>query len=161
MKRIIIHWTAGSYNVNSAVLNSYHYAVDDKGGVVPCNHRPEDNENCQDGNYAAHTGGGNTGSIGVSMCGMYGFDLKNKKTKYPLTKKQCEATFKLVAELCKKYNIKVSPQTVMTHYEFGQQNKKTSSYGKIDITYLPPYPDIKPQDCGTFIRTKVNWYYKR
>ena len=49
----------------------------------------------------------------------------------------------------------------MTHYEFGQQNKKTSSYGKIDITYLPPYPDIKPQDCGTFIRTKVNWYYKR
>jgi N-acetylmuramoyl-L-alanine amidase CwlA len=159
MKRVIIHWTAGSYNINNAVLNSYHYAVDDKGGVIPCNHRPEDNENCQDGNYAAHTGGGNTGSIGVSMCGMYGFDLKNKKTKYPLTKKQCEATFKLVAELCKKYNIAISPQTVMTHYEFGQQNKKTSSYGKIDITYLPSYPDIKPQDCGTFIRQKVKWYY--
>ena len=87
MKRIIIHWTAGSYNVNSSVLNSYHYAVDDKGGVVPCNHRPEDNENCQDGNYAAHTGGGNTGSIGVSMCGMYGFDLKNKKNKISAYKK--------------------------------------------------------------------------
>jgi len=161
MKRIIIHWTGGSYDVNSSVLNSYHYAINDKGGVIPCNHRPEDNENCQDGNYAPHTGGGNTGSIGVSMCGMYGFDLKNKKTKYPLTKKQCEATFKLVAELCKKYDIKISPDTVMTHYEFGQRHRDTSSFGKIDITYLPPYPEIKPQDCGTFIRTKVKWYYKR
>lgn len=162
MKRIIIHWTGGSYNINSSVLNSYHYAVTNTGGVIPCNHRPEDNENCQDDNYAPHTGGGNTGSIGVSMLGMYYTKGQSPKdSKYPLTKKQCEATFKLVADLCKKYNIAVSPDTVMTHYEFGKKNPKTTSAGKPDITYLAPYPDIKPQDCGTFIRTKVNWYYKR
>lgn len=162
MKRIIIHWSGGSYNINSSVLNSYHYAVSSTGNVIACNHRPEDNEDCQDGKYAPHTGGGNTGSIGVSMLGMYYAKGQSPKdSKYPLTKKQCEATFKLVAELCKKYNISISPDTVMTHYEFGIQNPKTTSVGKPDIIYLPPYPWVEREDVGTFIRTKVRWYRKQ
>ena len=67
---------------------------------------------------------------------------------------------KLVAELCKKYDIKITKETVMTHYEFGKKNPKTSSAGKIDIVYLPPYPNIKQNDIGDFIRNKVKWYYK-
>ena len=161
LKRIIIHWTAGTYKPNSDVLNHYHYAILENGNILPCNHRPEDNLNCQDGNYAAHTGGGNTGSIGIAMCGMYipkGYTVK--QTDYPLTKKQCEACFKFVAELADKYNITVTPETVMTHYEFGLKNPKTSSAGKIDIIYLPAYPHLKQSEIGDFIRNKVRWYLK-
>lgn len=42
----------------------------------------------------------NTGAIGVSMCGMYGFKSSKAVGPYPLTKTQCEACFKLVAQLC-------------------------------------------------------------
>ena len=162
MKRIIIHWTGGSYEINQHILDSYHYVVTKDGGIIPCNHRPEDNENCQDGNYAAHTGGGNTGSIGVAMLGMYYTGKQTPKdTKYPLTKVQVERCFKLCAELCDKYDIKPSPDTVLTHYEFGKKNPNTSSSHKPDIVFLPPYSWIEQDDVGKFIRTKVRWYLQQ
>lgn len=108
--------------------------------------------------YAAHTGGGNTGSIGVSMCGMAGFKSSIDVGKYPLTKKQCEACFKLCSDLCKKYNIPITNKTVLTHYEFGKQNPLTSSAGKIDIVFLPPFPGISKDKVGDFIRAKIRWY---
>lgn len=49
----------------------------------------------------------------------------------------------------------------MTHYEFGQNNPKTTSFGKIDIVYLPPYPWIAKKDIGSFIRSKIRWYSER
>ena len=158
MKRIIIHWTAGSYSPNATDQAHYHFLVDAMGVVHNGNYKPKDNENCTDGRYAQHTGGGNTGSIGVSMCGMCGFRSSANLGKYPLTKKQCESTFKLCAELCKKYNIPVTKNNVMTHYEFGKANPKTSSAGKIDIIYLPPYPEQTADKIGDFIRNKIRWY---
>lgn len=159
MKRIIIHWTAGTNTPNNVDKQHYHYMIDDKGGVHNGNYKPEDNENCSDGRYAQHTGGGNTGSIGVALCGMFGFRSSRDVGKYPLTKKQCEATFKLCADLCKKYHIEVTKQTVMTHYEFGKSHPQTSSAGKIDIIYLPPYPEQTTDKIGDFIRNKIKWYY--
>jgi hypothetical protein len=47
----------------------------------------------------------------------------------------------------------------MTHYEFGQKNPKTTSYGKIDIVYLHEYPSLKANEIGDFIRNKIRWYY--
>ena len=134
--------------------------IDKNGKVINGKFKVEDNENCNDGKYAAHCGGGNTGAIGVSMCGMYvpkGVNIKD--TKFPLTKTQCEACFKLVAQLCKKHLINLN--NVLTHYEFGQAHPKTSSAGKIDIIYLPPYPEIKQNQIGSFIRNKVKWYIER
>lgn len=159
MKRIVIHWTGGSYKFNYSGYEHYHYLINDVGVIVAGKYKPEDNLNCYDGKYAKHTGGGNTGSIGVSMCGMYQFDGNPNSTKYPLTRKQCEATFKLCAELCKKYNIPIN--NVITHYEFGRDNPKTSSAGKIDIIYLPPFPEVKRDDVGKFIRNKILWYYNK
>ena len=46
----------------------------------------------------------------------------------------------------------------MTHYEFGLNNPKTSSAGKIDIIYLPPYSWVAQGDIGAFIRSKIKWY---
>ena len=46
----------------------------------------------------------------------------------------------------------------MTHYEFGLKNPKTTSAGKIDIIYLPPYPWVSKDEVGSFIRSKIKWY---
>lgn len=160
-KRIILHWTAGTGQPCNTDIEHYHFLVNVDGIVIEGKYKPQDNDNCADGKYAAHTGGGNTGSIGVSMCGMYGYKSPTSVGKYPLTKVQCERTFSLIASLCKKYGIVVNPQNVMTHYEFGQRHPKTSSAGKIDIVYLPPYPSVQRYEVGDFIRNKVRWYLSR
>jgi len=160
MKRIIVHWTAGTYIPNATDKSHYHYLIDGSGEVHPGTHKVTDNVNCTDGNYAAHTGGGNTGSIGIAMCGMAGFKSAKDTGKYPLTKIQCERCFKLIAELSKKYGIIINAKNVMTHYEFGILNPKTSSAGKIDIICLPPYKEVSQSEVGDFIRNKANWYYK-
>lgn len=158
MKRIIIHWTAGGPIPTAFEKERYHYLIDSIGKVHLGKFKPEANLDCKDRLYAEHTGGGNTGSIGISMCGMANFRSKTNQGNFPITKVQFEATMKLCAELAKKYNIKIAPDTVLTHYEFGQINPRTTSYGKIDIIFLPPYPWISKDDVGSFIRSKIRWY---
>ncbi|MBR6302061.1 N-acetylmuramoyl-L-alanine amidase [bacterium] len=161
LKRIILHWSAGRYYPTEFEKQYYHYLVDVDGNVTSGKFRPEDNEDCTDGCYAAHTGGGNTGSIGVCLCGMCGFISNSFCGYYPIVRKQFESCMSFTAVLCKKYGIKISPQTVLTHYEFGKLNPKTSSAGKIDIVHLPPYPWVAKDDVGSFIRTKVRWYLEK
>lgn len=158
MNRIIIHWTAGGYYPTEYEKKFYHYLIDKEGNIHKGIYSPADNLNCKDGRYAKHTGGGNTGSIGVAMCSMLGFKNKNQCGNYPITKKQFESCMNLCAQLCNKHNIKVSPSNVMTHYEFGKNHPQTTSAGKIDIIYLPPYPWVNKDDIGSFIRTKIRWY---
>lgn len=158
MKRIIIHWTAGGYYPTAYEMTYYHFLVDKDGKVYNGKFKPSDNEVCRQGCYAAHTGGGNTGSIGVSMCAMAGFKNKNAVGNYPITKKQFEAAMELCAKLAIQYKINISAQSVMTHYEFGMKNPKTSSAGKIDIIYIPPYPWVTQSEAGSFIRSKIKWY---
>ena len=156
MKRIIIHWTGGTNQPNRTDYEHYHFIINKDGFMIEGKYAPEDNENCKDCKYAHHTGNGNTGSIGIAVCGMAGFDEKNKHTIYPLTQIQCERLFCEVAKLCEKYSIPITPETVLTHYEFNaQHNIKT---GKIDIIYLHPYPNLKKKDIGNFIRNKILWY---
>ena len=95
------------------------------------------------------------------MCGMLGFKNRNNIGNYPLTKKQVESCFSYIAKLCKKYKIQVTPNTVFTHYEFGKRNPNTTSKGKIDIIYLPPYPNVPANQIGDFIRQKVKWYMSK
>lgn len=161
VKRIILHWSAGRHYPSMFEKRYYHFLIDADGKVYAGNYKPKDNDDCTDGYYAAHTGGGNTGSIGVCLCGMYGYKSKTDCGKFPITKVQFEACMKFVAELCIKYDLKISSLTVMTHYEFGKLHPKTTSAGKIDITYLPPYPWVSQNDAGNFIRTKVRWYKEK
>lgn len=161
MKRIILHWTAGCNQPNAHEKECYHFLIDTLGKVHNGNYKPEDNVNVNDGKYAQHTGGGNTGSIGIALCGMSGYKSRQNIGNYPLTKVQCERAFKLIAELSKKYNISISPQNVMTHYEFGKTHPKTSSAGKIDITFLPPYSYLTTDEIGNFIRNKAKWYLEK
>lgn len=161
MKRIILHWTAGKYKPNQCDIEHYHYLVGAEGEVYTGKYKVEDNEVCIKNNYAMHTGGGNTGSIGVSMCAMFGFKSEGNVGAYPITPVQFERTMKLCAELLKKYRISLSSESLMTHHEFGQAHPKTTSYGKIDVIYIPPYPWVKKEEVGGFIRSKVRWYLER
>lgn len=161
MKRIILHWSAGRYYPTEFEKQFYHYLIDKEGKVYQGLYKPEDNLNCSDGKYAAHTGGGNTGSIGIAMCAMYGYKSPKNCGKFLITPIQFESCMEFCSRLCIKYGINVNEQTVMTHYEFGINNPKTTSAGKIDITYLPPYPWVGKNEIGSFIRTKVRWYLQR
>lgn len=161
MKRIIIHWTGGTHQPNTTEYEHYHFLINKDGIVLNGKYPVGANENCKvnaknEPMYAAHTGKGNTGSIGVAMCGMYTPKNTDFKTSpYLLKKEQCERCWKLCAELCKMY--KISIDEVYTHYSFNQ--KKNIQSGKIDIVYLPPYPELKSNEIEDFIRNKIRWYY--
>ena len=161
MKNIVIHWTAGRHYPSEFEKQHYHFLVDKDGKVHAGLFKPEDNVICKPGKYAAHTGGGNTKSIGIAICAMAGFKNSLNPGNYPITKKQFESTMEFCASLAKKYNINVSSQNIYTHYEFGLKNPKTSSAGKIDIVYLPPYPWIDKSEVGSFIRSKIKWYFMK
>lgn len=161
LDKITFHWTAGGWMPSAHEKECYHFLIDRDGDLHKGNHSPQDNLNCLDGNYAAHCGGGNTGNIGIAYCGCYvpkGTPVS--KTRYPMTAKQVEAGFKLAAELCKYFKIPIDKDHVFTHYEFGLAHPKTASAGKIDITYMHPFPDLKANEIGDFIRNKVQWYFK-
>ena len=160
LSKIVYHWTASTHQPNATDLEHYHFLVNKDGLIIKGKYTPEDNLNCNDGKYAQHCGGGNTGAIGIGLCGMFGFKDVNNVGNYPLTAKQMEASFKLGAELCKKYNIPITKDTVFTHYEFGLKHPNTSSRGKIDIIYMPCFSYIKKDKVGDFIRNKVLWYSK-
>ena len=158
MKRIIIHWSAGGYYPTDFEKEHYHFLVDKDGKIHTGKFRPADNEFCKPGRYAAHTGGGNTGSIGVAFCAMAGFKNSAQTGNFPILKKQFECAMEFCARLVNKYGLEINPQTIMTHYEFGLKNPRTTSAGKIDIIYLPPYPWLSRDDIGSFIRSKIKWY---
>ncbi len=154
LNKICLHWTGGTNFPCDEDLNAYHFLIDKDGKIYDGEFTPEDNIDCYDGKYAKHCGGGNTGCIGVSLCGMHKFNLVEKQTKYPLAQKQVETMCELVAHLCKKYDIKI--ENVFTHYEFDK--KKTKPEGKSDIAYLPYQTDLKEDEVGSYLRNKVLWY---
>ena len=148
--------------MNPVDILHYHYIIDQKGKTHEGQFQPEDNLVCKKHQYAAHTGGGNSGSIGIAFAGMFGFHNRQNTGNYPLTKKQCEVGFELGARLVKKYNLKLDEKlTIQTHYGFGQRHKNSTSYSKIDIIYLPPYPNVEAIKIEDFIRNKVRWYVNK
>ncbi|MBR1680376.1 N-acetylmuramoyl-L-alanine amidase [bacterium] len=161
MKRIIIHWTAGNAVPNSHDKECYHFLVDSFGKIYNGKFEPSANEKCISGMYAAHTGGGNTGSIGIALCGMFGFKDKNNIGNYPITIVQFEAAMPLSAKVAKQFIIPITKTTVLTHYEFGKSHPNTTSAGKIDITFIPPYSWVEREQVGDFIRTKIKWYLQK
>ena len=158
LRRIILHWTAGHYFPNQTDLSHYHFLVTGNGQILKGKHPPEANIVCKEGYYAMHTLKGNTGSIGVAMCGMCGFVRPSLNCEYLITPIQTEHCFELCASLCKKYSILPTPGHITTHYHYNKKHKIKT--GKIDITFLPPYPNIMASELENFIADKVKWYYK-
>lgn len=155
-----MHWTAGTYECNDFCKSKYHFLIGKNGEVYEGKFKPEDNLNTADGKYAPHVAKWNTGSIGVSYCGMAGYSYPDKNsTKYPLLQKQMESGFKKIAQLCKQY--KISPDNVYTHYEVSLMRPDTGNDGKQDIKFIPYEPNLAKENIGNFIRNKVRWYLSK
>lgn len=158
MKRVIIHWTGGSYTPSSLDKEHYHFLIDGNGNVHRGLHGINKNvAPLREGDYAAHTRSANSNSIGVSLCCMAGSqEAPFKPGKYPLKEIQFEKLAEVVAELCKEYRIPVTPQSVLSHAEV-QPTLGIKQSGKWDIAVLPFDLSTKgARAVGDKLRKKVS-----
>lgn len=157
MKRIIWHWTAGGHRASGLDRSHYHYMFEGDGTEVKGQYQPEANLDTSTP-YAAHTRGCNTGSIGLAVCGMLG--AKSHPTFSPgraaMTEASIAAMIRKTADLCEKYGIEVTRQTVLSHAEV-QPTLGIKQNGKWDISWLPgmAHP-IDPVAVGDELRARVN-----
>jgi N-acetyl-anhydromuramyl-L-alanine amidase AmpD len=161
MKRIILHWTAGTNTASALDKRHYHYIIQGDGSIVEGIFGPEDNISTATP-YAAHTRGMNTGSIGVALAAMHGATERPFNAgKYPITAKQVDALVGLISRLCDQYGIAVTPQTVLTHAEV-EGTLGAKQRGKWDVTWLPGMDQAgHPSAVGDLLRQKVRTYKDR
>lgn len=138
ISRIIFHWTAGQNKASDLDREHYHILIEGDGKLV--RGKPSialNGEPKAKAGYAAHTLNCNTGSIGVSLCGMAGaVESPFNPGKQPITRMQWEALAAVLAQLCKRYAVPVDRKTVLSHAEV-QPTLKITQRGKWDISRLP------------------------
>jgi hypothetical protein len=141
---IVFHWTAGQNKASDLDRSHYHLLIESDGkhirGVpsIDLNSLPKAKSG-----YAAHTLNCNTGFIGVSLCGMAGaVESPFSAGQQPVTRVQWDELANVLAQLCKRYGIKVSRKTVLSHAEV-QSNLGIKQKGKWDIARLPFDPSIQ------------------
>lgn len=138
MKGIVAHWTAGTYEASSIDKAHYHFLVDGDCEIHRGDHAISENvPPLRSGHYAAHTRRANSYRIGISACSMYRakerpFDAGD----YPLTAEQFTRLAELAACLCRRYDIPVTPETVLFHAEV-QDTLGIRQRAKWDIARLP------------------------
>lgn len=139
MQRIIPHWNAGTHRASALDKKHYHIIIEADGNLVRGDMTIADNQNTSDGRYAAHTLSCNAGSISVMLCGMGGKDVRQSPLnagKWPITRAEWEMLPKVLADLCRRYSINVTPETVLSHAEV-QGTLGIKQKGKWDIAILP------------------------
>lgn len=156
MERVICHWTAGGHKASTVDREHYHILVEADGHLVRGDHSIDDNVNTQDRDYAAHTLNCNTGSIGVSVCCMLGaVESPFNAGVAPMLKSQWDKMAVVVAELCRRYAIQVSPRTVLSHAEV-QSTLGIAQRGKWDFTRLAfDASAVGAKACGDRLRAQV------
>jgi N-acetyl-anhydromuramyl-L-alanine amidase AmpD len=157
MKRIIIHWTAGTHKVNNLDREHYHFIIAGDGAVEVGKYPVSANDSTSDGAYAAHTKGCNTGSIGVAVAAMAGATERPFNAgAYPITGQQIEALVNLCARLADQYDIPVTRDAILTHAEV-QPTLGIKQAGKWDITWLPGWKASgRPIDVGDILRNAIS-----
>lgn len=156
MKRIIWHWTAGSYTPNKTDLSAYHFVIDGNGVW----HRGVDvakNSGSLKSGYAAHTRRLNTDSIGVSLACMAGaVESPFNPGKYPMKRLQIESLIDGTRQLCTAYGIPVGRKTTLSHAEV-QTTLGVAQQQKWDYTRLPFDDSLRGAlNIGDWIRDMVS-----
>ena len=157
MDRIIVHWTAGSYDVSATDREHYHFIIGSNLVWVRGDYSIKANVSTSDSDgYAAHTKSFNTKSIGIAAACMAGaVESPFNPGKYPLLEEQWLALAAGAAYLCRKYSIPVTPTTVLQHGEV-QKNCGVAQDGKWDINKLPWEPSMSAVDVGNLFRREVS-----
>lgn len=160
MQRIILHHTAGGLIPSAFDKKHYHRLVDGDGNVHDGLHPISANapgKPLLSGQYAAHTRGLNTGSIGVSMACMANAHWSDPRSckAFP-TPMQVEVMIAEVARLCRTYSIPVDRRTVLSHAEV-QTTLGIAQAGKWDFDYDPfgVMDSRDPVKIGDMLRHRV------
>lgn len=156
LERIIVHWIAGQHRASALDRSHYHILIESDGALVRGDCSISANGIGGTGQRASHTLNCNTGSIGVSLCCMAGAkEQPFEPGKAPITVEQWVKLPQVVADLCRRYDIPVSPKTVLSHAEV-QNNLGIKQRGKWDISRLAFDPSVKgAKACGDLLRSAV------
>lgn len=155
MRRIVCHWTAGTYQASALDRKHYHILVEGDGNLVRGKHSIADNQSTTDGKYAAHTARLNTGSIGLTVCCMAGArERPFDPGRFPMTERQWRTMAQAAADLCVAYEIPVTSRTVLGHGEV-QRNLGVAQSGKWDPMALPWEPRLPTEQVGERFRELV------
>lgn len=159
MERGVLHWSAGVYTPNVVDKHSYHYLIKYDGSVIPgdfgvfANARPILN-----GDHAAHVLGLNTGSIGVSMCGMHGATGPLNLGLYPLSAAQWHTAVELLAELADLFFWPIDRHHILGHFEVDEEyHIKQNRWDP--FTTFPSWPwaaGLSPNLIATEFRRQVS-----
>ncbi|WP_037437174.1 peptidoglycan recognition protein family protein [Sinorhizobium fredii] len=157
LERVICHWTAGAHKASEFDRSHYHILIEGDGTLIRGIPSIKLNEAPAKKGYAAHTLDCNSGSIGVSLCCMGGSnEAPFDPGKYPMTREQWDALTGVVADLCRRYGIKITDKTVLSHAEV-QNNLGIQQRGKWDFTRLAFDLSIKgAKACGDKLRAEAS-----
>lgn len=152
VQRVILHWSGGGPKATLLDRSHYHFCANADGTIIRGLRAP--------GQYLQHTRNLNTGSVGLSLCGMGGAVEGKSFGKWPLTSVQVERACEAAAQVLKRYGLSVTQNTCLCHSEV------THVYGKIqrgkwDIDCLQFRPDLDAAGVHVLLRRKVLWYYDR
>ncbi len=156
LERIIFHWTAGAHRASGLDRSHYHILIEADGKLVRGIPSIAANGIGGSGPRASHTLNANTGSIGVSLCGMAGaVESPFNPGKSPITAVQWKTLADVIADLCRRYDIPVTPKTVLSHAEV-QANLGVKQRQKWDVTRLAFDPSlVGAKACGDAMRAMV------
>lgn len=156
MDRIIWHWTAGRHKASALDKRHYHILIEDDGKLVRGDPPIDANAAPHKPNYAQHTLNCNTGSIGVSMCGMLGaVESPFDPGAFPITRTQWTVLATVLTDLCRRYTIPVRPGTVLSHAEV-EKTLGIKQRQKWDVSRLPFNPALKGATAiGSEMRSMV------
>jgi hypothetical protein len=156
MERVIGHWSAGSYTVSEVDKEHYHIIVGGDLKLVRGENSIKSNVSTRDADgYAAHTLGCNTGSIGIAVaCMANAVESPFNAGTYPMTEAQWLTLAAVAADCCRKYNIKVTPRTVLTHAEV-EKTLGIRQRQKWDIAKAPWNPSLSSAKLNDMWRAEV------
>ena len=145
LRRVIWHWTGGTYTPNTFDKAAYNLLVahdteTSKASIVTGDHPLEaqiPKPVLESGAYAAHTSGTNSYSAGIAIAAM------NKAVQkplsyglYPPTRQQLDVLVRATADICEHHDIEVAKHTVLNHSEV-ESVLGTKQHNKWDIDALP------------------------
>ncbi|MEM1360588.1 MAG: N-acetylmuramoyl-L-alanine amidase [Pseudomonadota bacterium] len=154
-KRVIIHWTAGRGRASNLDKSHYHFLVEEDGSVVQGLHRIDANDRPHPNPRASHTRRLNTHSVGVSLCGMHNAQERPFDAgRFPLREIQVQVMARLVAQICRRYDIPVTRETVLGHGEV-QDILNVEQNFKWDPMVLPWKRDLTFRETGDYLRDLI------
>jgi hypothetical protein len=186
IERLILHWTAGERDIpNGGIhvatpeeMRRYHILVEHDEGPTP---DPADDEiNVLAGvpiernagsvrgkpgahrdwtnGYAAHTRGFNSGSLGLSLCGMRGaVDYRPggdvDPGPSPITSRQVDVMLGMIVQFLRIWGYAPTDDRVFTHWEAGAIHGRPQG-GRWDIGWIPGH-HFRREQVGPWIRRQV------